>query len=350
MLSKLLAASLLALQSTAFLVVPETNGHHARPECSHDWSIQLQCHECPFPTVSKGSEVTLNDAWDSWLSLNFTTKGNVLSLNEQPIFPPIRRPSELRGVLHRQSDMKASPPVVMGYGLEFQRVDVPDSDSKLMLFHFTVLDLAGYPVPVSTVYLPTIQSPNGDLAIVKAKADVLPMPKKSWRQCRKNRRCLKHLILARLRAFLLAAKARALNVAKKFSFKSKGCHRKPHVASNMPHQRPSHETQPHPGHSHHKHKSMNFAHRFCHVLKAVLLPALIGIVAGISIFILGVQLACGVVAVRAYCRRRRADRVVDQEQGEAPEKEALMEDEHQDVPPQYHEGDYGKIALPAEKE
>lgn len=240
----------------------------------------------------------------------------------------------------------------MGYGLEFQSVDTPDSDSKLMLFHFTVLDLAGFPVPVSTVFLPTVQSPNGDLAIVKSRADVLPAPRKSWRQCRRNRRCLKHLIFARLRAFIITAKIRALKVAQKFSFKSKGCNRKGGPAGSMHHGRPSHDThntKPHTEHPHHN-KPMTFAHRFCHILKTVFLPGLIGIVAGISVFIIGVQLACGIGALRAYCHRRRANRANDQEQGEVPEKEALMAGQHEELPPQYHEEDYGKIVIPAEKE
>ena len=68
MLSKLLAASLLALQSAAFLVVPETKSPaHANAGSCHNWAVQLQCHECPFPTVSEGSKVILDDAKDSWL-------------------------------------------------------------------------------------------------------------------------------------------------------------------------------------------------------------------------------------------------------------------------------------------
>ncbi|EEP79421.1 predicted protein [Uncinocarpus reesii 1704] len=350
MLTNLFAASLLALQSAAFLVVPDTKGpvHHGG---SNHLNLHLQCHECPFPTTSEGSVVVFNDAFDSWLPLNFSTKGNTLFVNEQPIFPMVRRPTSLQGVLHRQSDMKVSPPVQMGYGLEFQVVDGRDSASNLLLFHFTVIDLAGFPVPVSTVYLPIIQSPNGDLLIVTAKANILSMPRKSWRQCRRNRRCLKHLILARIRAFFITAKVRALSAAKKLSFKGKGCHRKPHgVGSPHHHERPSHQMKPHGGSSHRQHKSMSFAHRFCHVLKTVFLPGLIGIVATISVVIIGIQLACGFAAVRAYCNRRRTRPIADQEQGEIPEKEALMADEQPDLPPQYHEGDYGNITLPAEKE
>nr|KMM67133.1 hypothetical protein CPAG_03468 [Coccidioides posadasii RMSCC 3488] len=351
MLSKFLTASLLALQSAALLVVPETNlnAHHGG---SHELGLRLQCPECPFPSLSEDSKLVLNDAWDSWLPLNFTTEGNALSVNGHQVFPLENRPVSLETVLHRQSDMKASTPVPVGYGLEFQVVDVPDSDSKLTLFHFTVLDIGGFPVPVSTVYLPTIKSPNGDLTIVTSKAGVLPMPKKSWRQCRRDRRCLKHLILARIRAFVISAKLRALAIAKKVSAKVKGCHRRPHKVDSSQHQRPGHDMMQHGGHhhTHQQHKSKTFAHRFCHILKTVFLPGLIGVVAVTSIAIIAIQLTCGLVAARAFFRRHSNKRVVDQEQGVAPEKEALMTEEQYDLPPHYDESDYGKIVIPAEKE
>lgn len=65
MLSKFVVASLLALQSAAFMVVPETTSP-AHAKC-HDWTVQLQCHECPFPVASGESRVVLDDAKDSWL-------------------------------------------------------------------------------------------------------------------------------------------------------------------------------------------------------------------------------------------------------------------------------------------
>ncbi|KAI1944210.1 hypothetical protein LOZ57_004886 [Ophidiomyces ophidiicola] len=346
MLSKYLAATLFALGTSGLLVVPEAKDI-AHSKSGHRMNLRLQCHECPFPSVTESSGITLNDEWDSWLSLNVTTKGNVLSVNDHPIFPVPREPVQLEAILVRQSDMMTSQPVPVSYGLEFQPVKIPNSNTNMMVFHFTVLNLAGFPVPVSTVYLPTVVSPNGDLLLLKDKADVLPMPMKSLRQCRRNRKCLKHLIIARIRAFILAAKHRALNIAKTLSFK--GCHHKGPKTSHLHHESPSHENMQQDGnsHVHHHHKSMKFANRFCHILKTIVLPGVIGLVAGIILLIFSLQLACGIVAVRAFYRQRREQRVSDQERGDDVEKEALMDDEQ---PPQYNEADYGKITLPAEKE
>lgn len=81
MLSKFFVVSLLALQSAAFLVVPETKSPAHAGSC-HDWTVQLQCHECPFPTVSEGSTVVLDDAKDSWLvSSAFTVDGSLFKLS-----------------------------------------------------------------------------------------------------------------------------------------------------------------------------------------------------------------------------------------------------------------------------
>lgn len=78
-LTSILAAGLLALRSSAFLVVPET--HNASPVDVTDaqqLSLELQCKDCPFPTgdsswSKKGFDSTLVCLL-SWHTYSFSTQ------------------------------------------------------------------------------------------------------------------------------------------------------------------------------------------------------------------------------------------------------------------------------------
>lgn len=346
MLGSLFAASLLALQTSAFLVTPHTSFSAALAQGRHV-EIEALCKECPFP-VGEGK---FDDKLDSWLSLNFSTEANVLTVNGEQIYPlPKNRPAHVETVLKRQ-DGEKSTPVPMGYALEIQRTR-KFREFKELSFHFTPISVAGYPVPVPTVYLPVLMVPKAGLFIVKQRAAALPPPTASWRQCRRKPRCLRQLLVARIRSLIAAAKMRAIHAAQRLRLK--GCHGKQgkhgQAKSSSPYYGIPRFSGQHHGHHGH-HDSSRFAHAFSRSLHRIFVPALLGLFAGVTACALGLVVGHGIAALWIRYRRRGASRPTpDREQGDESEKEGLMVSEAHDSPPTYEEGDYGEISLPAEKE
>ncbi|PGG98723.1 hypothetical protein GX51_06653 [Blastomyces parvus] len=347
MLPALLAASVLALPASSFLLTGpafrEVNGQPQPLDDSNVDKLELnaRCVECPFPQLTAEKSLIWEDGFDSLMGLNFTTEGNQLLVNDGQIYPMVIPPVALKTVLHRQSDDKISFPLPVGY--VFERLAVQPTNDKsgaeLLHFNFMVIDVAGFPVPADSVSLRVLKLPNGNLFMLGADIEDAA-PKMSWRQCRRSPRCLKKLIIARIRAIIASAKARAKAAANKL----KGCGGMKSMKGikGMTHPAGSH---------HHGFKDHSFARAFARSLHVVVVPALLGLSAALFACSVGFIVGHGIAAL--WARYRRASRSCSQarvENGDDVEKEPLFVPEDDELPPQYEDEDHGDIALPAEKE
>ena len=142
---------------------------------------------------------------------------------------------------------------------------------------------------------------------------------------------MKRLLVQRVHAALLAAKERISGITDKLNFK--GC------VGRLGGGRPGHR------HGHHGH----FGHAVAHAIRSLIVPAVLGLSAGITACALGMIIGHGIAALWISIRRRSSPRLSDQETGDHEEKEGLMPMD-EDLPPRYEDGEEGHISLPVEKE
>ncbi|OJD23976.1 hypothetical protein ACJ73_04664 [Blastomyces percursus] len=347
MLPALLAASVLALPASSFLVTgPAFREVNGRPQPLDDANfnkveLNVKCIECPFPQLTGEKTLLWDDGFDSLMGLNFTTEGNRLLMNKGQLYPMPTPPVALETVLHRQSDDKTSFPLPVGYVFERLAVQSTNdkSGSELLLFNFMVIDVAGFPVPADAVSLRVLKLPDATLFMLGVDIEEAA-PRMSWRQCRRRPRCLKRLIIARIRAIIASAKARAKAAAEKI----KGCFGMKGMKGmkGMTHPAGSH---------HHGSKDQSFARAFARSLHIVIVPALLGLSAAIFACSVGFIVGHGITALWARYRRSSRNCINARvENGDDVEKESLFVPEDDELPPQYEAEDHGDITLPAEKE
>lgn len=246
------------------------------------------------------------------------------------VFPP---PAQIIGpktVLHRNSDNKESTPLPFGFVVDVTTPKLPEDETgaQLVIIHFSIVDVGGVAVPVDTVNLHMIKVENGPFLLVKDKVETTPTCKFTWRQCGTRPMCYKNLLVARVRSLIAAARARAAAAAKKFSFKGCGGRR----------------LHGHGGHRHPHHG--RFRHAFSRALRAFVVPALLGLSAGVTACALGMLIGHGIASL--WIRYRRCQGRPVEESGDNTEKEGLMA--YEDLPPNYEDEEHGQIQLPAEKE
>lgn len=251
-------------------------------------------------------------------------------------------------VQYRQSDDVASPPLDIDTLLE-KMPEVAATDgtgSSLKTIRFTILDLGGIPISVDTVTLNVITTGDGLSYFGHSELESSPAHPVPWKQCRREPQCLKALLMARIRWFLDAAKTGAKAATNKLPF-TKGCNGK---AKQQAHGKQGHGGK-HPHHhkgGHHGMHQGKFAHAFNQALHLIIVPALLGVLAGLVAIATG--MLAGQLIVFVWLRHRRQTArsrpSSGPESGDDMEKEALIVD---DVPPQYEDRDHGVIVLEEEK-
>lgn len=301
--------------------------------------------------------------------LDFSIEDNRLLANGRQIFPPVP-PSPIRAV-QQLEDGEASEPMPVGYALEVMPLGSPDDTpgTDLLDVRFTILDLETHPVPVDTVAITLIQDPAGELYIAKTEIEkTAPPPERlSWKKCNGKAKCLQELLISRVRGLLAAAKDRVLGMAGKVG--RKGCHGKHHGMMGMGghHGPPKHhdeffpEGMPpfeefedfakehhHKGHHHHEdgdfdhppppppphgheghhhppHPHGAFAHTFSRVLRFIVVPAILGVLAGLAASAVGMLVGQAVIFLwQRYRGTKPLEHKAAWEQGDSCEKQGLM--------------------------
>lgn len=362
LLPTILSAAALAFPASAFLLPPTdaagVSDKFWKPEVkgidpAAQSLLKLDCPGCPFAVGEKDGQYTwAKDVVDSSLLLNFTLADDKILLNDR-VFFPMEFPH-----LHaffapqiRKSNSKDLPehsvPVRMGYALEAIPHETHEGHDWFIL-QFTVFDLAGRQVHIDTVKLMYTINNDGNIPLVMI--DTIPVdapgsPSAIGMDCKNSLCRMKAMIIEKIKQAIRKAKeAAAAAKNSKPAAWVKGCHNKfrggrpnhhgrPDHGKPRPHHRPHHGGRPH---RHHEHK--NLRDRIRRFARAVIVPVLLGICAGITAgaigMIVGHALAYLWIKYARGGRRGPYSRVAQQEEAVIPEeKEGLMTE----FPPNYDE-------------
>lgn len=377
--SFLVAAGAIALHANALLVVPGLEGETVSsqdefmgilPLSSHTpyhQQVDLLCTVCPFRESGDDGKVSWSDGTETSLvsflhtshhllsikkrvanheqTLNFSIEDSFLLANGRQIFPP-PPPSPITAVQHRVLDGAESDPIPLGYALEVMPLAVSDDEpaTELLAVRFTVLDLDGYPVPLNTVAISLIHDGKGNFYIAKTDIEETAPNPISWRQCRGKPNCLRRLLFGRMRALFASAKSRLLGMASKMPG-SKGCHKIT---------RPDAWAQGQPGHATHPHNHMHHTgleRTVSRIVRFILIPAALGILAGLTASALGMLVGQVIVALWLRYRRSKPQRSNSNlEQGTEYEKQGLMVETPDDLLPAYSDNESTQEVAPTEKD
>lgn len=282
--------------------------------------------------------------------------------NGRQIFPPVP-PSPIRAV-QQLEDGEESDPMPVGYALEVMPLPSPADtpETEFLDVRFTILDIESHPVPVDTVAITLIVDPNGELYIAKTSIENTPAPdRSSWKKCQGKPKCLQELLVSRIRGLLSSAKDRLFNLTSHKGGR-KGCHGKSkgmgHGEFKPGHMGIAEEFNPK---GHHHHQSAPFepenagrphhhghhgppppphgalAHTFSRVVRFIVVPAILGVLAGLTASAVGMLV--GQVVIFCWQRYRGTqprEHKAAWEDGNSCEKQGLMV-EGDDVLPAYAE-------------
>ncbi|CEJ60099.1 hypothetical protein PMG11_08685 [Penicillium brasilianum] len=390
-----------AMGASAMLVIPEMepqveavedgfmNVHPMLLEDIRHAVVDVPCRECPFREVDQEGAVSWTEGKSSSLMLDFSIEDNRLLANGQQIFPPVP-PSPVRAI-QQLEDGEATEPMPVGYALEVMPLGSPDDTpgTDLLDVRFTILDLETHPVPVDTVAITLIQDPTGELYIAKTEIEkTVPPPERlSWKKCNGKAKCIQELLLSRVRGLFAAAHDRVLGQAGKGGRK-KGCHGKGKGPMGMgghhgppqhhddfpegappfpefedfamehhrggphhPHDegdfgaemsdRPPPPPHGHDGHHHPPPPHGAFAHTFSRVLRFIVVPAILGVIAGLTASAVGMLVGQAIIFLwQRYRGIKPQEHKAAWEQGDACEKQGLMTETSvasDEILPEYNE-------------
>jgi len=359
LLRPFLAASVLSLAASAFLVVPSISGSVERVATVEDLQpqihrigaqnrdLQLPCSECSFPEKSEDGQIDLVDNIENAVILHISAENKFLHINHQPIFPLPENIFPLTVTQIRTSDGLISDPVpVGGFQIDVSPVMPPQDGNELLSVRFTILEVNGRPVLVDTVVLNVIRTQDGELLIASTEVEATAGDHFLWKQCGRDVSCLKELLFSRIQSLLASARARLAKISSGFRFgkgcqKGKGGHRSP-----LPnHHRPEDHRMP-GGHRHHPHGHHRHHHEWyrtvSRAVRFIVIPALLGVMAGLAASSIGMLV--GQLIVFLWLRYRRVTNKTCHpspstvECGTFSEKEVLISEDSEELPPYSDEG------------
>jgi hypothetical protein len=276
--------------------------------------------------------------------LNFYAQDGSLYVNDARIFPISPDTVEMvKAVQRRESDGQETEEQKLGFAIMAFPLAPPQDDMELLQIRFSPLDIDGHPAPLDTVSITAIQTAAGDLFIVRTEVE-LPAGQDdhaSWKKCKGEMQCLRHLIFDRIRALVQSAQAHMMNLKSKLGLGA-GCHGKPSAAG---HRKPGHHRQgldefaegdhegPHE-HPHPHHHSHGLRRTLFRVVRFILAPAILGILAGLTASAIGMLFGQAIVFLWMRYRRTTTRSDSTLEQGTASEKAVLMEEDlNEELPP-----------------
>ncbi|GAB1312252.1 hypothetical protein MFIFM68171_02462 [Madurella fahalii] len=373
LLQPLTVAGLLALPATqAFLLPPEVSDADTRiahdlavvgPQITEIHVLDVECPGCPILVKGKhGHNIQAPTDRANHLELTFTIDHQPafdrLLVNGMEIYPssnPLRALSEVLsapqildaedgthhdGRKHKRPHHGKLLPQRLGYGLNV--AGKKDANGEFML-----VDVDLQILEVGTTFIDGI--PNVNVKLVKDKAGRLVIsrigttePKRLLEAAEGGPEECKTM-LCTLMAIAKGTKEK-LGKLKPFG-KCHGGHAKGGMrpAGGHPHPNPLHGGGAHWRERYGKH---SWGQLFKNIASHIILPVLIGIVAGVSISLVGMAVGTVLVSLWRMSRRRRSHRrsrrASRKEAAVAEEKAVLIED--QDPPPSYDEEETAKPA------
>jgi hypothetical protein len=220
---------------------------------------------------------------------------------------------------------------------------------------FTVLDLDGHPVPLDTVAITILKDRlRGNTYMAKTEFEDTAPNRLSWKQCRGKPNCLRKLLVERIRGLFAAAKARILGMRPR-----PGCGDRPML---HPYRRPEGDSdhdivpgrRPHPGvegpfgfdgrpphHHNHMHHG-GWERTASRIVRFIVVPAVLGVLAGLAASALG--MLAGQIVIFLWQRRRRSTPTATVEEGTVPEKQGLMTETSDELPPAYSDDESVEVS------
>lgn len=259
--------------------------------------------------------------------LDFAIEENRLLANGRQIFPPV--PPSPVTTIQQLDDGELAGPMPVGYALEVMPVASPSDEpgAGLLDVRFTILDLESHPVPVNTVAVTLIQDPQGELYIAKTEIQktALPSERLSWKKCQGKPKCLQKLMVARVHGLLAAAKERVAGMASKAGLK--GCSKNKAIMS-------ADAGRPH----HHVSTHGVLALTFSRIVRFIVIPALLGVMAGLTASAIGMLVGQAIVFLWQRFRDSKPhEHPAAWEEGDTCEKQGLITEYTEEELPEYTE-------------
>jgi hypothetical protein len=212
---------------------------------------------------------------------------------------------------------------------------------ELLDIRFTVLDLEMLPVPLDTVAIALIVGPDGNLYIARTEIEKTTTESQqlSWKQCNGKPKCLQALLVSRVRGLLAAARERVMGMASTSKMSDpKDCDKAKHMkGKHHGHHKGDKMGRPHRHHMHHPHHGA-FSRTFSRVIHFIVIPAILGVLAGLTASAVGMLVGQVVVFVwQRFRGTQPQEHKAAWEQGDACEKQGLMTESAEDVLPEYTE-------------
>jgi hypothetical protein len=391
MLRALTVAALGLATTNAFLLVPEIADEaidslkaiKALPfdkiSIAETQKIDLACPQCPLYVTDREGNVKLQADWKSHLELNFAidhqAAGDRLLLNDFELYPNAdpfshmlaaelkanckkkHRKSVLDDVFetidevykeefkgkkyHKEEASNAAVP--LGFSMLVNpTVKSQDDDMELIGIDFKVIEVMNtFLDGIPSIHIELIKAPEQALMIGSVKVlsaeESAPKPEVAQAKC--------DTLLCKWGALLddMFAKIKPLNF-KACGGKGKHAPAKTEEGDAPKMDRPHHHHHHHPGHRVHKH---SWGQLFKNIVSHVLLPILVGIVAGVSVSLIGMMVGTCIIAVwRTFFRRNhhRHHHHVGHAHHRDVQKEAALEEEktglmaESEAPPAYEDG------------
>ena len=277
--------------------------------------------------------------------MNFTIddRDNSLALNGRKFYPlEFPSPPDLYAPLVRSSNGIESPPIHLGFALEYLPFQ-DASEGTIAPIRLTIVDLDSVQVKVPTVTIDVIKLPSQELLI--GKIDTIPFAESPGSECETTFCRVKAIAMARLREMIEATRHRAQSAGKKLGWKSCGAHKagalhhgddksEPQFANGR---LPTHRRPPpfhhHSHRHHHRHGFSKFLHQAVHLF---VIPAMLGVIGGLTASAIGMFVGQLIVFIwfRFVRGGQRGNASARNEAALEEEKESLVE-ENDELPPAY---------------
>ncbi|KLU83301.1 hypothetical protein MAPG_02365 [Magnaporthiopsis poae ATCC 64411] len=338
-------------------------------------SVQLGCPSCELRVAGYiGSSFRVKSKAENYLDLGFSVQhaptGDRLLVNGFELYPesdPLA--SQLRasvvpkieampGVEHPGPVMMAMEPQDLGFGL-IVRTDKVDEQSgaELLSVDLQVIEVGNRFIQgLKNVHIDLVKDKGGALMIGRIQQSETQNPVEPAGQC--------NSLMCKMKAAAIGAMNKLMKPHCKMHHGMHGMHGMHH---GMHHGAPNHMSHPKPAlvdgtKIQYQHTPRTWARLFKQLSYSIVLPVLVGILAGITISVLGMVVGTLIVGLwRVFvrgqtffprrCHRRSGStsqhKASEQDAARADEKSGLMaEQDVQDVPPSYTDEETTKPAAP----
>lgn len=293
--------------------------------------------------------------------MNFSTNDGKLFVNNAQLVPASPDVLNVKAVQRRESDGTETQPLSLSFVVVAMPLAASHDHMELLQVRFTPLDIDGHPAAMNTVAIVLVRSESGDLFILRSDIEepTGDDDRLSWKKCDGQAECLRRLLVTRIRGLIESAKARVMKLKAKLRG-GKGCHGKPRIAHAPPSTEGGEQPPHHGGHRwggqhhhrqpHHRHGWHGWHKTFSRVVRFIVVPAVLGVIAGLAASAIGMLAGQLIVSLWMRYRRNTTSRSTSTlEQGTSTEKTGLMSEDalHEELPP-YSDENHGATVPPVD--